>query len=96
MLVNETFKFEIINLKDHIDISEDELQTNMELMKNFWRRQAFAEAQIVILEEKKANLLKENEKYIATIKRLSKADNVDDLKETLNVQGLLDKETNRY
>ncbi|XP_065360792.1 centrosomal protein of 128 kDa [Calliphora vicina] len=88
----EPFELEIINLKDHVDITEAELQTNIELMKHFWRRQALAEAQIVLLEEKKHKLLKENQSYIDTIKRLSKADNVDDLKETLKVQSALDKD----
>lgn len=95
-LVNESFTLEILNLKDHIDMKEEELQINIKLMKNFWRRQAIAEAQIVLLEERKTQLLKENEKYIETIKSLSKADNVDDLKETLKIQSILNEGNNGF
>ncbi|XP_023309006.2 dynein regulatory complex subunit 2 [Lucilia cuprina] len=89
----EPFELEILNLKDHVDMTEAELENNIELMKNFWRRQALAEAQIVLLEEHKQQLLKENQSYIETIKRLSKADNVEDLKETLKVQSVLNNES---
>lgn len=81
----EAFKLKVIDLKSHVDMSEDELQRNAKLMGNFWRRQALAEAQVVLLEEKKKQLLEENQNYIDKIKRLSKADNAEDLQETLSI-----------
>lgn len=67
-------------------MNETDLQNTIQLMKNFWRRQALAEAQIVLLEETKVKLQKENQTYIETIKRLSKTDNVEELKTLLRVE----------
>ena len=93
---SETIELETINLKNHVDITEADLQKNMDLMKNFWRRQAIAEAQIVILEKTKTELLKENQNYIETIKHLSKVANVDDLKKALQVESVLEEKPFYY
>lgn len=85
---SEPLKLESTNLKNHLDLTEDDSQRNTQLMKDFWRRQAIAEAQIVILEKMKKELLEENQNYIKTIKRLSKVANVDDLKQALQVQSV--------
>ena len=93
---SETLQLETINLENHVDITEAHLQKNMDLMKNFWRRQAIAEAQIVILEKTKTELLKENQNYIETIKHLSKVANVDDLKKALQVESVLEEKPFYY
>lgn len=66
-----------------------ELDGQIELMSSFWRRQALAEAQIVLLTEKKTKLELENQKYIDKIKLMSKADNVAELTKTLTVNCVL-------
>uniref|UniRef100_A0A1B0BCR6 Dynein regulatory complex protein 1/2 N-terminal domain-containing protein n=1 Tax=Glossina palpalis gambiensis TaxID=67801 RepID=A0A1B0BCR6_9MUSC len=66
-----------------------ELDAQIELMSTFWRRQAIAEAQIVLLTEKKMKLELENQKYINKIKRMSKVDDVAELTKTLTVDCVL-------
>uniref|UniRef100_A0A1A9V3H7 Dynein regulatory complex subunit 2 n=1 Tax=Glossina austeni TaxID=7395 RepID=A0A1A9V3H7_GLOAU len=66
-----------------------ELDAQIELMSSFWRRQAIAEAQIVLLSDKKKKLELENQKYIDKIKLMSKADDVAELTKTLTVDCIL-------
>ncbi|XP_013103974.2 dynein regulatory complex subunit 2 [Stomoxys calcitrans] len=87
----DDFTLKVLDLESHVDQSEKQLKSQMELMKNFWRRQALAEAQIVLLEERKRKLLEEKESYINKIKSLSKADDVNEVRETLQVKGVLDE-----
>uniref|UniRef100_A0A1A9ZE75 Dynein regulatory complex protein 1/2 N-terminal domain-containing protein n=1 Tax=Glossina pallidipes TaxID=7398 RepID=A0A1A9ZE75_GLOPL len=79
------FKLNVLDLKTHVDLDEEELDAQIELMSSFWRRQALAEAQIVLLTDKKTKLELENQKYIDKIKLMSKADNVAELTKTLTV-----------
>jgi len=50
--VNENFKLQTLNLKDHVDISEEELVELNKSLRNFWRRQAMAEAQNLLMLER--------------------------------------------
>ncbi|KAI9579292.1 dynein regulatory complex subunit 2-like [Glossina fuscipes] len=83
------FKLNVLDLKTHVDLDEEELDAQIELMSTFWRRQAIAEAQIVLLTEKKMKLEQENQKYINKIKRMSKVDDVAELTKTLTVDCVL-------
>ncbi|XP_073837409.1 dynein regulatory complex subunit 2 [Musca autumnalis] len=90
-LPQEDFAIEILDLQSHVDVNEAELKQQIELMRNFWQRQAIAEAQAIILEKQKHELIQENQVYIEKIKSLSKSDNVDDLQKALHVQCLLEE-----
>lgn len=79
------FMIQVLDLKSHFDLNDNDLQNMMKLMQNFWKRQAIVEAQIVALNEKKAELIKENQNYIYTIKSLSKTTDVNKLQETLMI-----------
>lgn len=89
----EQLKLHVLDLKAHVDLTEEELQTEIHLMKNFWRRQALAEAQVVLLEKKKHHLTKENQHYINIIKRMSKTDDANDLTDAVKIQCVLNEET---
>ncbi|XP_058976700.1 dynein regulatory complex subunit 2 [Musca domestica] len=88
----EDFVLQTIDLQSHVDLNEDELKRQIELMQNFWQRQSIAEAQAIILEKRKQELLQENQIYIEKIKSLSKTDNVEDLRKALHVQCVLEEE----
>uniref|UniRef100_A0A1I8MJZ3 Dynein regulatory complex subunit 2 n=1 Tax=Musca domestica TaxID=7370 RepID=A0A1I8MJZ3_MUSDO len=88
----EDFVLQTIDLQSHVDLNEDELKRQIELMQNFWQRQSIAEAQAIILEKRKQELLQENQIYIDKIKSLSKTDNVEDLRKALHVQCVLEEE----
>uniref|UniRef100_A0A1A9W4U9 Dynein regulatory complex subunit 2 n=1 Tax=Glossina brevipalpis TaxID=37001 RepID=A0A1A9W4U9_9MUSC len=83
------FKVNVLDLKTHVDFTEEELHAQIQLMSTFWRRQALAEAQTVLLYEKKVKLEKENQTYINKIKSLSKVTNVAELTRTLTIDCIL-------
>ncbi|XP_018788073.1 PREDICTED: uncharacterized protein LOC108968474 [Bactrocera latifrons] len=83
------FEVEALNLKAHIDVSEEELSKHMHLMKNFWHRQALASTQNLLLAKEKRELLEENQKYKDFIKLMSKRENIDDMLKTFTVTPLL-------
>ncbi|XP_061395331.1 dynein regulatory complex subunit 2, partial [Musca vetustissima] len=87
----EDFTLQTVDLQSHVDINEGDLKQQIELMRNFWQRQAIAEAQAILLEKQKHELLHENAIYIEKIKSLSKTDNVEDLRKTLHVQCVLEE-----
>lgn len=88
----DQFKLQALDLQTHLDLTEDEMKAQMDLMKNFWLRQALVEAQTVLMEEKKRQLIEENQKYINKIKALSKTDKASDLQATLHVQCVMEED----
>lgn len=62
-----------------------ELDAQIQLMSGFWRRQALAEAQITLLNEKKTKLEADNQKHINKIKRMSKVADAAELSKTLTI-----------
>uniref|UniRef100_A0A1A9Z961 Dynein regulatory complex subunit 2 n=1 Tax=Glossina pallidipes TaxID=7398 RepID=A0A1A9Z961_GLOPL len=79
------FKLNVLDLKSHVDLDEEELDAQIQLMTSFWRRQALAEAQIALLNEKKTKLEADNQKHINKIKRMSKVTDVAELTKTLTI-----------
>uniref|UniRef100_A0A1B0BRR8 Dynein regulatory complex protein 1/2 N-terminal domain-containing protein n=1 Tax=Glossina palpalis gambiensis TaxID=67801 RepID=A0A1B0BRR8_9MUSC len=79
------FKLNVLDLKSHVDLDEKELDAQIQLMSTFWRRQALAEAQIALLNEKKMKLEADNQKHINKIKRINNVADVAELTKTLTV-----------
>uniref|UniRef100_A0A1A9VHC6 Dynein regulatory complex subunit 2 n=1 Tax=Glossina austeni TaxID=7395 RepID=A0A1A9VHC6_GLOAU len=79
------FKLKVLDLKSHVDLDEEELDAQIQLMGSFWRRQALAEAQIALLNEKKIKLEADNQKYTNKIKCMSKVTDVTELTKTLTI-----------
>ncbi|XP_034108862.1 uncharacterized protein LOC117571013 [Drosophila albomicans] len=83
--LNEEFTLESLDIKKHVDITEDELIELNNKMKNFWRQQAMAQAQNLLLLEEKRKLTEENQRYIDFIKSMSKTDNAEELRSAMVV-----------
>lgn len=54
-------------------------------MRNFWRRQAIAQAQVALLSEKRKKLIEENQLYAEKIKSMSNTRKDDDLSTALQI-----------
>ncbi|XP_053956102.1 protein BCAP [Anastrepha ludens] len=83
------FQLQALNLESHVDMTEEELLRQMELMHNFWHRQALATTENLVLTKEKRELLEENKKYIDFIKLMSKRENIEDMLKALTVTPLL-------
>ncbi|EDW73115.1 uncharacterized protein Dwil_GK17371 [Drosophila willistoni] len=84
--INEKFKLETLNMKDHVDMTEDELVELNQMLSNFWHRQAMAQAQNILLLQEKERLTKENQHYIDFIKSMSVTENVEELRSAIKVK----------
>ncbi|KAH8379269.1 hypothetical protein KR009_003975 [Drosophila setifemur] len=83
--VNEQFKLQTLNLKDHVDMTEEELMELNKNMKNFWRRQAMAEAQNMLMLEEKRRLTEDNQRLIDFIKSMSVTEDPEELRTAMHV-----------
>jgi len=83
--VNENFKLQTLNLKDHVDISEEELVELNKSLRNFWRRQAMAEAQNLLMLEEKRRLTEDNQRLIDFIKSMSVTEDPEELRTAMHV-----------
>ncbi|EDV96891.1 kinesin-related protein 4 [Drosophila grimshawi] len=89
--VDEHFTLQTLDIKKHVDISEEDLVNLNKSLKNFWRQQAMAQAQNLLLLEEKRSLTEENQRYIDFIKSMSKTDNAEELRSAMIVQPVIEK-----
>ncbi|XP_017048470.1 dynein regulatory complex subunit 2 [Drosophila ficusphila] len=83
--VNENFKLQTLNLQDHVDMTEDELVELNRNLRNFWRRQAMAEAQNLLMLEEKRRLTEDNQRLIDFIKSMSVTEDPEELRTAMHV-----------
>ncbi|XP_034655741.1 dynein regulatory complex subunit 2 [Drosophila subobscura] len=83
--VDEQFKLETLNMKNHVDMTEAELVEQTKMLKNFWRRQAMVEAQNLLLLEEKRRLTEQNQGYIDFIKYMSVTEDPEELRSAMKV-----------
>ncbi|XP_030373358.1 dynein regulatory complex subunit 2 [Scaptodrosophila lebanonensis] len=83
--VSEDFVIKTLNLKEHLDITEEQFLEQYKVLKNFWYRHAMAAAQNLILLHEKSRLAEENERYIELIRKATKTNDVDELKVAITV-----------
>lgn len=81
----EQFKLHTLNLKDHVDMTEEELLELNRNMKNFWRRQAMAEAQNLLMIEEKRRLTEDNQRLVDFIKSMSVTEDPEELRTAMHV-----------
>ncbi|XP_020816112.1 coiled-coil domain-containing protein 65 [Drosophila serrata] len=81
----EQFKLNTLNLKNHVDMTEEELIELNKNMKNFWRRQAMAEAQNMLMLEEKRRLTEDNQRLIDFIKSMSVTEDPEELRSAVHV-----------
>ncbi|ALC44182.1 CG10510 [Drosophila busckii] len=83
--LDDNFTIETLSIKDHVDITEEELVELNRSLKNFWRQQGMAQAQNLLLLEEKHQLTEENQGHIDFIKSMSKTDDAETLRSALSV-----------
>ncbi|XP_043647473.1 dynein regulatory complex subunit 2 [Drosophila teissieri] len=83
--VGENFKLQTLNMKDHVDMTEEELVELNKSLKNFWRRQAMAEAQNLLMLEEKRRLTEDNQRLIDFIKSMSVTEDPEELRTAMYV-----------
>lgn len=83
--VDEYFKLQTLNLKDHVDMTEEELVELNKSLRNFWRRQAMAEAQNLLMLEEKRRLTEDNQRLIDFIKSMSVTEDPEELRTAMHV-----------
>ncbi|KAM8709594.1 hypothetical protein ACLKA7_016408 [Drosophila subpalustris] len=83
--VDDDFTLETLDIKKHVDLTEDELVELNKKMKNFWLQQSMAQAQNMLLLEEKRKLTEENQRYIDFIKSMSKTENEEELRSAMIV-----------
>ncbi|KMZ00946.1 myosin-9 [Drosophila simulans] len=83
--VDENFKLQTLNLKDHVDMTEEELVELNKSLRNFWRRQAMAEAQNLLMLEEKRRLTEDNQRLIDFIKSMSVTEDPEELRTAMHV-----------
>ncbi|KAH8258741.1 hypothetical protein KR038_006467 [Drosophila bunnanda] len=81
----EDFKLVTLNLQNHVDMTEKELIELNKNMKNFWRRQAMAEAQNLLMLEEKRRLTEDNQRLINFIKSMSVTEDPEELRSAVHV-----------
>lgn len=81
----DDFTIQTLDLFKHVDIEEDQLVLLNRSMINFWRKQAMAQAQNMLLLEEKNRLTEENQRYIDFIKSMSKTENAEELRSAMVV-----------
>ncbi|KAH8370618.1 hypothetical protein KR093_004346 [Drosophila rubida] len=84
-VVSDNFTLDSLDIKKHVDFTEEEVIELNKKMKNFWRQQAMAQAQNMLLLEEKRKLTEENQRYIDFIKSMSKTDNAEELRSAMVV-----------
>ncbi|KAH8327623.1 hypothetical protein KR074_003756 [Drosophila pseudoananassae] len=85
MAVSDEFKIQTLNLKDHVDMTEEELVELNRNLRNFWRRQAMAEAQNLLMLEEKKRLTEDNDRLINFIKSMSVTEDPEELRTAVTV-----------
>ncbi|KAI8040836.1 hypothetical protein M5D96_006779 [Drosophila gunungcola] len=83
--VEENFKLQTLNLKDHVDMTEEELVELNKSLKNFWRRQAVAEAQNLLMLEEKRRLTEDNQRLIDFLKSKTVTEDPEELRTAMHV-----------
>ncbi|KAH8302187.1 hypothetical protein KR044_003774 [Drosophila immigrans] len=83
--LDESFTLESLDIQKHVGVTEEQLVELNNKMKNFWRQQAMAQAQNLLLLEEKRRLTEENQRYIDFIKSMSKTDNAEELRSAMVV-----------
>ncbi|XP_044312670.1 dynein regulatory complex subunit 2 [Drosophila rhopaloa] len=83
--VEENFKLQTLNLKDHVDMTEEELVELNKSLKNFWRRQAMAEAQNLLMLEEKRRLTEDNQRLINFLKSKTVTEDPEELRTAMHV-----------
>ncbi|KAH8415464.1 hypothetical protein KR222_000309, partial [Zaprionus bogoriensis] len=83
--IDDNFTLQTLDLTKHVDITEAELMQLNNNMRNFWRQQATAQAQNLLLLEEKHRLTDENQRYIDFIKSMSKTENEEELRSAMTV-----------
>ncbi|KAH8239992.1 hypothetical protein KR032_010095 [Drosophila birchii] len=81
----EEFTLKTLNLKNHVDMTEEELIELNKNMQNFWRRQAMAEAQNLLMIEEKRRLNEDNQRLIDFIKSMSVTEDPEELRSAIHV-----------
>ncbi|EDV52615.1 dynein regulatory complex subunit 2 [Drosophila erecta] len=83
--VDENFKLQTLDMKAHVDMTEEELVELNKSLKNFWRRQAMAEAQNLLMLEEKRRLTEDNQRLIDFIKSMSVTEDPEELRTAMHV-----------
>lgn len=83
--VDDNFTVQTLDLFKHVDLAEHEIAELNRMMSNFWRKQAMAQAQNMLLLEEKNRLTEENQRLIDFIKSMSKTDNPEELRAAMVV-----------
>lgn len=83
--VSDQFKIQTLSIKDHVDMTEEELVELNTNLKNFWRRQAMAEAQNLLMLEEKKRLTEDNDRLINFIKSMSVTEDPEELRTAMHV-----------
>lgn len=89
--VDDNFTLQTLDIKQHVDLTEEDLVMLSNGLKNFWRQQAVAQAQNLLLLEEKRKLTEENQRHIDFIKSMSKTDNAEELRSAMHVKPCLEK-----
>ncbi|KAH8322258.1 dynein regulatory complex subunit 2 [Drosophila kikkawai] len=82
---DEQFKLQTLNLQDHVDMTEEQLVELNKNMKHFWRRQAMAEAQNLLMLEEKRRLTEDNQRLVDFIKSMSVTKDPEELRSAMHV-----------
>ncbi|EDW18242.1 myosin heavy chain, clone 203 [Drosophila mojavensis] len=89
--VDDDFTLQTLDIKKHVDLNEEDLVMLNKSLKNFWRQQAMAQAQNMLLLEEKRKLTEENQRHIDFIKSMSKTDNAEELRAAMIVSPCMKK-----
>ncbi|KAH8295656.1 hypothetical protein KR018_002108 [Drosophila ironensis] len=89
--ISDEFKIQTLNIKDHVDMTEEELVVLNRSLKYFWRRQAMAEAQNLLMLGEKRRLIEDNQRLLDFIKSMSVTKDPEELRTAVHVKSCPDQ-----